>query len=117
MEAFKALSFGDRWRARRHVYRGEAPADPRMAAAAIALAERYQRNNEMQALRWGAPFLAIGGLCLAIWGAIEGDVLAVVIWGFTGLGWAGHLMLNPATRPKMVARSLQASRQVVASSN
>jgi hypothetical protein len=41
MRAFKALSFRDRWRVRRFVFRGEAPDDPRMATAAIELAERY----------------------------------------------------------------------------
>lgn len=86
-----------------------------MAAAVVALAERYQRNGDMQVLRWGAPLLAVGALGLAIWGAVDRDVLAVVIWGSTALGWTGHLIFNPATRPKMVARSLRASRQVDAS--
>ena len=114
MQAFKALSFEDKWRVRRAVFRGEAPQDPRMAIAAVELAEGYQRRGEMKLLRWGTPVLVIGALLAAILGAVEGDLLGAVLFGLMAAVNIAHLALNPATRPKSVARSLEASRRVAA---
>jgi hypothetical protein len=114
MQAFKALSFADRWRVRRFVFRGEAPDDPRMAAAAIELAERYQRRNHPRILSWGMAFLLVCFSALLIWSAIDGDARETVISGAWILIAAAHLAFNPETRPKSVARSLEASKQVAA---
>lgn len=38
-EEFRALSYGDKFRLSRYLARGEAPRDPRMAAAAIEIGE------------------------------------------------------------------------------
>lgn len=113
MQAFKALSFSDRWRVRRFVFRGDAPDDPRMAAAAIELAERYQRQKHPGLLGWGMAFLLVCFSVLLIWAAIDGNEREIVISGAWILIAAAHLAFNPATRPKSVARSLEASRQVV----
>lgn len=116
MQTFKALSFRDKWRVRRLVYRGEAPDDPRMAAAAVALAEGYQRQGYMRFMRWGTSLMVVLMVPASIYAAIEGDALQAAVWGLLALVNAAHLMFNPATRPKSVARSLEASRRVVAPS-
>lgn len=94
--------------------RGEAPHDPRMATAAVELAESYQGRGEMKLLRWGTPVVVVGALIAAILGAVDGDLLEAVLFGLMAAVNIAHLALNPATRPKSVARSLEASRRVPA---
>jgi hypothetical protein len=74
-----------------------------MAAAAIALAESYQRQGHMGLVRWGAVAMVVLMVPAAVYAAIA-------------LGNAAHLTFNPATQPKSVARSLEASRRIVAPS-
>jgi hypothetical protein len=50
MRTYKALPYGAKWRVTRLVAKGEAPHDPRMAAAAVELAESYQRKGRDPAL-------------------------------------------------------------------
>jgi hypothetical protein len=114
MQAFKALSSADKWRVRNFVLRGEAPRDPRMAAAAVELAESCGLQGSTKLLLWLSPVVIIGAIVGAIFGAVEGDLLTAALLGLTALVNIGQLALNPATRPKNVARSLEASRQVVA---
>ncbi len=114
MEAFKALSFSDKWHVSRCVYRGEAPRDPRLAPAAIELAESYQRQRSGEWLRWFAIVVGVVVACVAVLGAIAGDVLTVVVFGLAALVNIGQVALNPRFRPKNVARSLEASRQLTA---
>jgi hypothetical protein len=97
-EAFKALSYGDKWRVTRCLTRGEAPRDPRMAPAAVELAESYQRLSPfyLALLRWAPVLIIVGAGSIALAAAVEGDQVK-------------------ATRPKNVARSLEASKRVVAS--
>lgn len=114
MEAFKALSFGDKWRVSRCVYRGEAPRDPRLAAAAIELAESYQRQRSAGWLRWLALVVAVAATFAAVLTAVDGELLQAGVLALVALVNIGHLALNPATRPKSVARSLEASRQLLA---
>jgi hypothetical protein len=45
MRIYQALSYGEKWRVTRLVATGEAPHDPRMAAAAVELAEHYQHKG------------------------------------------------------------------------
>ncbi len=113
MQPFKALSFGDRWRVRRSVYRGEAPKDPRMAAAAVALAEDYQHQGHMRSMRWLAIVVVVFTVPAAIFAAVDGDTLQAVLWGSLALGHLAHLVFNPATQPKSVARSLDTSRRFI----
>lgn len=113
MEAFKALSFGDKWRVSRFVYHGEAPKDPRLAAAAIELAESYQRQRFAGWLRWLAVVVAVGATFAAILTAVDGEPLQAGVLGLVALTNIGHLAFNPATRPQSVARSLEASRQLL----
>jgi hypothetical protein len=51
---FRALSYGDKWRVGGFLRRGEAPQDPRIAAAVVEWAESYQRQEQRHAalLRW-----------------------------------------------------------------
>lgn len=113
MEVFRALSPEDRWRVRRLVFRGEAPQDPRMAAAAIELAERYQRGRYLRSLLWLALVVFVSTTLAAFLGTLNGDPSTAAIFGLAALTNFLHLMFNPALRPRSVARSLEASRQVV----
>lgn len=47
--------------------------------------------------------------------AVEGDAAMAIVYAVIVLTSVGDFMLNPATRPKNIARSLEASRRVVAS--
>jgi hypothetical protein len=113
---FQALSYGERWRVTRLVAKGEAPQDPRMAAAAVELAERYQRRGRGEASlhRGLAIVLILVGLALAVLAAANGDTLMVSAMALLVLSNVAQFAFNPMTRPKNVARSLEASRRVSA---
>jgi len=116
MPTFKALSYGAKWRVTRLVARGEAPDDPRMAAAAVELAEHCQRSQ--RAPQGLLPGLLIGLVIvsdvLAIFAAAKGDPWVVGSMSLIALSNVGHLILNPRVRPKSVSRSLKESKRVVA---
>jgi predicted nucleic acid-binding Zn ribbon protein len=114
MRMYQALSYGDKWRVTRQVAKGEAPHDPRMAAAAVELAERYQRKgrNESMLYRFLAIALILVGVALAILAAVDGDALLMSAMALIALTNAGQLVFNPMLRQKNVARSLEASRRV-----
>jgi hypothetical protein len=116
MQAFRALAYGDKWRVRRTVSRGEAPQDPQMALAALELAEAYQRQGPLYAAatRWWPLLMVVIFTVLALPRAIEGDVSEAIIYALTVATCLIQYTLDPATKPKKVARSLAASRQVVA---
>lgn len=116
METFQALSFGDKWRITRLLVRGEAPSDPRMAAAAIELAESYQGHGQFYAAltRWLPFVMAMVFSAISIPAAIDGDVAMTVVVVLIVLGSVGHLVCNPALRPKNVARARKASQRVLA---
>jgi hypothetical protein len=117
MQAFEALSYGDKWRVRRFLARGEAPSNPQMAAAAVELGKSYRgrdRNN-FTLMRWGPTIFAVGFGAATISAVAKGDALTAILDALIVLGWVGHLMFNPMCRPRSVARSLEASRRVVAS--
>jgi hypothetical protein len=50
---FHALSYGERWRVNRLVAKGKSPQDPRLAAAAVELAEKHQRREREVPLHRG----------------------------------------------------------------
>jgi len=117
MQTFRALSYGDKWRVRGFLVGGEAPRDQQMAAAAVELAESYQRHGRSYKtlMRWLPAALVVVFSCVALLRAVEGDTLMAIIYASVVLTNIGHLAFNPATRPNNVARSLEASRRVVAS--
>lgn len=117
MRAFQALSYGDKWRVRRFLARGEAPSNPRMAAAAVELGESYRRRdrNNFAWMRWGPTILVIGFGAATIFAVAKGDALMAILDALIVLGWVGHLMFNPMFRPRSVARSLEASKRVITS--
>lgn len=49
MTTYQALSYGEKWRVTGLVAKGQAPHDPRMAATAVELAQRYQRKGRDKA--------------------------------------------------------------------
>jgi hypothetical protein len=114
MRTFKALSYGEKWRVTRLVAKGEAPHDPRMAAAAVELAESYQRRGRGESTlhRFLAITLILVGVTLAILAAADGDALLMSAMALIALTNVGQLAFNPMLRPKDVARSLEASRRV-----
>lgn len=114
MRTFQALSYGEKWRVTRLVAKGEAPHDPRMAAAAVELAESYQRRGRVAPtlLRWLAIAVILGGVAVAILSAANGDALLTITMALVVLTNVAHLAFNPMIRPQNVARSLEASRRV-----
>lgn len=114
MRTYQALSYSEKWRVARLVSKGEAPHDLRMAAAAVELAERYQRKgrNESTLHRFLAIVLILVGVTLAILAAVDGDTLTMSAMALIALTNVGQLVFNPMLRPKKVARSLEASRRI-----
>lgn len=119
MPAFRALSFGDKWRVGQSLRRGEAPKDPEMAAAAVEWAESYrlQSRSRTALLRWLPLAVVIACGAAAILFAIEGDAPVAILNGLIVLANLAHLAFNPVVRPKSVARCLEASKRVAASSS
>jgi hypothetical protein len=117
MQTFNELPYRDKWRVSRCLVRGEAPRDPRKAAAAVELAESYQRQRRRDGafLFWLPVALIVGAGCLAVLDAVEGDLLRVITFALVVLSGIEQLMFNPITRPKNMARALEASRRIVAS--
>jgi hypothetical protein len=117
MQTFRALSYGDKWRVNRSVAKGEAPQDPRMAAAAVELIEshQYKRRTSSNWRRWVVIIAAFVGGATAILSAIDGDLQLTICMAFVAVTNAGQLLVNPlVARPRDLARSLEASRQVLA---
>lgn len=115
MQEFEALPIVDKWRIARCLSRGEAPDDPRMAVAAIELAESYRRRGRVYATvtRWLPVVMVVVFSSITIPAAIGGDVEMAILFGLFVLGSIGHLVFNPALRPKNIVRSLEASQQVL----
>lgn len=118
MPIFRALSFVDRLRVSRCLVRGQAPADPQLATAAVELAEGYQRQSRAYAglMRWAPMIMVVCFALLAISGAVEGNELRLLSSGM-GVVWGVWILtFNPVARPKKTAQSLEASRRIAASS-
>ena len=115
METFGELSYGEKWRLRGFVLRGEAPDDPRLAAATAELAEGYQRQSRRLrgATRWFPAVMGVAFGLLALVGVAKGEVVTPVLYALVALGHLAQYAFNPATRPKKVARSLAASEEVL----
>jgi hypothetical protein len=80
MQAFQALSYRDKWRVTRFLTRGDAPDDPRMAAAAVELAESYQRRRRGYSMfiRWLLTITIVVAGVVAIAAAVEGEALRAI---------------------------------------
>jgi hypothetical protein len=114
---FQALPYGDRWRITRLLAKGEAPRDPRMAAVAVELAESFQARGRAYAsfIRWLPIVVIVACGAAAIFFTVDGDTRSAILNAAIVLVNIAQLALNPMARPKSVARSLEASRRVVAS--
>jgi hypothetical protein len=113
LQAFKALSYRDKWRVGSCLRRGEAPEDPRLAAAVVDLAEGYRRRSRLDS--WFPLVVIVLPASLSIVAAIDGDPWTLAIFGLSALSGAATLLLDPGRRPKNVARSLEASKQMLPS--
>ena len=116
-QAFQALSYGDKLRVSRHLTRGEAPDNPHMAAAAVELAESYQRQSRtyIALMRWFPAFMVVGLGYVTISHAVDGDTSLLIVYSLIVVLSALHLLFNPAVRPKNMSQSLEASKRVVTS--
>ena len=113
MRGSKALSYRDKWRVSRALARGKAPADPRLAAPAVELAERHLQSREHPKLMRGLTMVLVVAFgALAIVAAIQGESVDTVLYGLFSVAQLGQLMLNPVLRPKHTARGLEQSRRV-----
>jgi hypothetical protein len=114
MKTFQELPFGDKWRVTRCLVRGEAPSDYRMADAVIELGEKYEGNGPVYSSiqRWLplAMVVVLGGVLIPA--NINDGGIMVILYALLAVGSIGHLLFNPAVRPRNVARSLSASRRV-----
>lgn len=114
MKAFKALPYGQKLRVGRSLARGEAPADPQLAVAAVELGESYERQDRLSAgaYRWAPLLILVFAAPLAISAIDQGDELGLIVNALVVLTSAMHFALSPATRPKNMARGLEASRRI-----
>lgn len=118
MRAFQALSIPDKWRVNRLVARGEAPDDPKTAAAATELAESYQRHGRSNRaiVLFGSVITIVCFIFLGVAtvgrGQAELPILCALIVGASVV----QLVFSPTIRPRKVAQSLEAARRVVVTS-
>lgn len=117
MQTFNALPFRDKWRVRGFLARGEAPGDPRLATAAVELAESYPRQGRLSMawMRWMPVFFLVVIGFSAIPRAIDGDLEMAILYAVVVLVSIGHLIFSPVARPKKMTRALEASRQIAGS--
>lgn len=115
IEAFRALPLQERWRVRRSLVRGKPLDDPRMAGAAVELAEKYRREGRTYKalMRWLPVTMVVVAGTATVFAAIGGDALQAAIFALIVLLNVADLMFNPATRPKNVARSVESSRKML----
>ena len=109
-QKFQALSSSDQLRVNRFLAQGEMPDDPELAAVALEVGESYQAQRPIRAavMRWVPMAFALFFAAFALLGALDGELGYVILLVVIALGFIGNLMLNPASRPKNVARSVEA---------
>lgn len=112
----RELSSLEQFRVNRLLTRGEAPDDPELAAITLEAGRRYQTKSRALAalLGWFPVVLAFFLIVFTLPGALDGEVGMAILFLCVVLGVVGVIMLNPWTRPKNVARSMEASRRIVA---
>jgi len=96
--------------------RGEAPSNPELAEVTIDAAEYYQTDSRVTVAvnRWLPMFLALSLIVPTATGALDGQIEMVFFFSLGVLGVIAHLMLNPWTRPRNVAKSKAASERMIA---
>ncbi|HEU5254156.1 MAG TPA: hypothetical protein VFU16_12625 [Solirubrobacterales bacterium] len=116
IKEFEALSYMDKWRVSRCLVRGEAPEDPAKAVAAVALAEKYQSQSHSYrgAILWLPLVLIVLASISTIFALIDGNELRLLMNALIILLGGLQYVMNPIVRPKNMARSLEASRRVAA---
>ncbi|MDX6624397.1 MAG: hypothetical protein QOE75_2329 [Solirubrobacterales bacterium] len=115
MQAFRALSYRDMWRVSLCLRRGEAPEDPRLAPAAVDLAEGYRRRGRTKRVLWSWYLLFTIVLFgyLSISAVTGGDQWKLILYALVVPVPIVGFVLDPGRRPKNVARSLEASRRML----
>lgn len=117
LQAFKALSYGDKWRVTACLRRGVAPEDPRLAPAAVDLAQGYRRRGRVEAALWylNPLFLILLFGYLTVSAAARGGGWLLVPCALLVPVGIATLLLDPGRRPQNVARSLEASMRMLPS--
>jgi hypothetical protein len=115
-KAFQALPYGTKLRVSWCLARGKSPGDPVLAAAAIEMAESYERQkrSNLRLERWSALFLIFWVGCAAIFHLIDGDTLSLIFYVSIFLLSTASLSINPAAWPRNRRKSLEQSRKMVA---
>ena len=115
-QKFRELSSLDQFRVNRLLTRGEAPDDPELAAITLEAGGRYQTKSRALAalLGWFPVVLSCFLIVFTLPGALDGEVGMAILFLCVVLGVVGVIMSNPWTRPKNVAKSMEASRRIVA---
>ena len=115
--ALSSLSVPERLRVTGFLRRGEAPRDPRIAAAVVEWGEHCQReanSRKGQLLRWLSPVFAVTFAAATGWLAVLGAPLQAALVLIAALLSVVHLMISPQVRPKRIARSVAESRVIAA---
>lgn len=107
---FRALSSSDQLRVNRFLAQGESPDDPKLAAVTLEVGESYQAQRPIRAaaMRWAPMAFALFFAAFALLGTLDGEIGYVILLAVIVSGFVANLMLNPACRPKNVARSVEA---------
>jgi hypothetical protein len=113
---FQALSSSEQLRVYRFLTQGESPHDRELAAVTLEVGEHYQAQPPIRTavMRWGPIAFSLFFGAFTISGTLDGEIGYAILFALIVLGVIGNLMLNPASRPKNVARSVEASRRSVA---
>lgn len=113
---FQTLSSSEQLRVYRFLTQGESPHDPELAAVTLEVGERYQAQRSIRAavMRWGPIVFSLFFGAFTIAGTLDGEIGYAILLALIVLASIGNLMLNPASRPKNVARSVEASRRSAA---
>jgi len=109
------LSIINQYRVCWFLTRGEAPADPKLAAATLNVAGSYQARSRVLSalLGWFPVVLATSLIVFALPGALDGQVEKVILLAFIVLGLIVNVLFNPWTRPRNVVKSMEASRRII----
>jgi hypothetical protein len=118
MRSFERLSFPDKWRVNRLLARGKGPDDTRTAAAAVELAESYQRQGRSHRaiVLFAFVIMATGFTFIGVAAVGSGEAELSILCALIVVASVVQLAFSPTIRPRKVAQSLEAARRVVATS-
>lgn len=108
---FRELSSFDQFRVCWYLTRGDSPDDPELAAVTLGAARGYQiRSRALTALLgWWPVVLAVVLIAWVLPGALSGQAGMVFLLLLIVMGVVANFLLNPWTRPKNVAKSMEAA--------